>query len=65
MTMTTLTKENISLGLAYKFQRLSLSSSWQETWQCAGRYGAGKGAESSTSLSAGSRRRLCATLGIA
>ena len=30
-------------------QRFSPLSSWQEAWQCAGRHGAGEGAESSTS----------------
>ena len=31
--------------------------SWWETWRCAGRHGAGEGAESSTSWSEGSRKR--------
>ena len=37
-------------------QRFSPLSSWQETWQCAGRHGAG-GAESSMSRSEGSQER--------
>ena len=32
-----------------QFQRFSPLSSWQEAWWCAGRHGAGEGAESSTS----------------
>ena len=56
---------------SYKGQHLieaglcSPLSSWWKTWQLPSRQSAGKGAESSTSWSTGSRRRLCATLGIA
>jgi hypothetical protein len=38
-------------------QRFSLLSSWWEAWQHEGRHGAGERAESSTSESAGSRKR--------
>jgi hypothetical protein len=37
------------IGADLQFQRFSPPSSWWETWQCPGRYGARKGAESSTS----------------
>ena len=33
---------------ALQFQRFSPLSSWQEAWHCAGRHGAGEGAESAT-----------------
>jgi hypothetical protein len=53
MTTATLRKESIYLGLAYS-QRFSPLSSWQDT----GRHGAREVAESSTSRSAGSRKRV-------
>jgi hypothetical protein len=57
MTMATLIKESIYLGLAYSFRDLvHCQSSWQETQQHGGRQGAGEGADSFTSRSAGSRR---------
>ena len=59
--MATLNKENISLGLAYKFG-ISPLSSYQEAWQLTGRYGAEEGAKSSISESAGREERL--TLGL-
>jgi hypothetical protein len=43
MTTATVIKENISLGLAYRFKGSG------ETWQSAHRHGAGERAESSTS----------------
>jgi hypothetical protein len=36
-------------------KKFSPLSSWREVWHCAGRHGAGGGAESSTSGSAGER----------
>jgi hypothetical protein len=48
-----------------QFQRFSTLSSWREVWQHAGRHAAGEGAESSTSRSLDSRRRLCTTLDLA
>jgi hypothetical protein len=47
-----------------QFQKFSPLLLWWKAWQCAGRHGAG-GAKSSTSWSAGSCRRLYATLTIA
>jgi hypothetical protein len=55
MTTISLKKENISLGLT--IQRVSPLWPWQEAWWQAGRHGAGKVAKSSTSRSAGSRKR--------
>jgi hypothetical protein len=43
-------KEKHLNGADLQFQRFSSLSSWQEAWQHAGRYGAGEGAESSTSF---------------
>ena len=37
------------IGAGLQFQRFSPLSSWQETWQSAGRHGAGERAESSAS----------------
>ena len=45
------------IGAGLQLQRFSPLSSWQEAWQRAGRHGAGEGAQSSTSGSAGSRKR--------
>jgi hypothetical protein len=64
MTTATLVKENILIGTDLHFQGFSPLSSWWEARQHAGRHCAGEEAKSSTSESAGSRRRLCATLGI-
>ena len=50
-------------GTGFQLQRFH-PLSWWEAWQHPGRPGAG-GTESSMSWSAGSRRVLCATLGIA
>lgn len=61
MTMSTL----IFNWAGLQFQRLSPLSSWLETWQQASRHGCGEGAESSISLSSGSKRRLCAILSVA
>ena len=47
MTMATLKKGNIYLGLSC--QRFGPLSSWQETWQHAGKHGAREGAKSSMS----------------
>jgi hypothetical protein len=58
MTKATLITENIYLGLAYSFRNFSPLSSWLEAGQDLGRCGTGEGAESSTSCSPGSRRRL-------
>ena len=46
-------------------QRFSPLSPWQEAWRCAGRPGAGEGAESSASGSTGSRRGQWHTGGLA
>jgi hypothetical protein len=46
MTTATLIKENIELGLAYRFSPLP---SWWEAWWHTGRHDAGERAESSTS----------------
>jgi hypothetical protein len=42
-------KEKHLIGAGLQFQRLSLLSAWQETWQPTGRQGAGEGTGSSTS----------------
>ena len=47
MTIATLIKENISLGLAYSFRGL-VHCCHDRTWWCACRHRAGEGAESST-----------------
>ena len=44
------------IGAGLQFQRFSPLSSWQEAWQCAGRHGAGEGAESSVSHSEGKQK---------
>jgi hypothetical protein len=51
MTMASLIKENISLGLAYSFYsfRGLVHYCHDGTWLDAGRHGAGEGAESSIS----------------
>jgi hypothetical protein len=46
------------IGPSSQFQRLSLLSQWQEAWQCPGRHGYGKGAESSAYWSDCSLQRL-------
>jgi hypothetical protein len=57
MTKATLIKDNIKLGLAYRFTFSPLSS-WQESQQHPGWHGAG-GAESSTSSSKGKPGAEC------
>jgi hypothetical protein len=47
MTKVTLKKEHL-IGAGIQVQRFC-PLSWQEAWQCLGLYGAGEGAESSTS----------------
>jgi hypothetical protein len=60
MTKATAIKKNLYLGLTYSFKGFSPLSSWWDPWQHAGSHGAGE-AESSTSGSTGSRKRLCHT----
>jgi len=64
MTMATLIKENIYLGLNLQVQRFSPLLSWQEEWWYTGRHGTGETAESSTSGSAGIMKQE-KTLGLA
>ena len=49
MTTASLIKDNILLELAYSFRGLVQNHHGGETWQNAGRHGAGEGDESSTS----------------
>jgi hypothetical protein len=44
-------------GAGLQLQRFCPLSSWQEAWRLMGRHAAGEGAESSTSGSAGSRKK--------
>jgi hypothetical protein len=56
MTMATLVKEIIELGLDYRFRGLIHYHGSTYAWQPTGRHGAGDGAESSTCGSAGIRK---------
>jgi hypothetical protein len=58
-------KGNRLIGAGLPLQSFRPSSSWWGAWRHTGRHGAGEVAESSTSWSTGSRKRRCATLGIA
>lgn len=65
MTKTTFIKKIFKCGWLTA-QRFSPPPSWQEAWQPTGQHGAGEGADSSTSWSAGSRREtVSVTLGLA
>jgi hypothetical protein len=50
------------IGAGLQFHRLSPLSSWWVAWQHAGRYGAGEGADSFSSVSKSNRKRE--TLGL-
>ena len=56
MSMTTLIKESIQLGLAYSFQKFS-PLSWQGVQQYARSHGAGEAAQRFTSASTEGRKR--------
>lgn len=46
--MASLIRKKHLIRACLQFQRYSTLSSWQEAWQCAGRRGAGEGAENFT-----------------
>jgi hypothetical protein len=50
-------KKKLRLAFGFAAQKFSPLLSRRETWQCTGKPGAREGAESSTSGSAGSRKR--------
>ena len=50
-------KEKHLIGSGFQFHRFSPLSSWWEVWQCAGRYGVGEVAGSSSSGLAGSKTK--------
>jgi hypothetical protein len=54
-------KKQYLIGVSLQFQTFSLLSLLWEAWQHAGRHGTGEAAQSSTSGSTGSSRRLCHT----
>ena len=54
-------KRKYLIGVDLQFQKFSPSSSWQETWLCASKHGAGDGTENPTSRSAGTTETVCHT----